>query len=159
MDFVVFVFIMIFCLCCFVHRSPEINSSLGQKQLPQKIQGDSVRHLEFVALLQLSHCVVGLCRWIDRLFSIFFAPASFEKKTDVSWKCGHVLGVDWWQRIYLRYKRYIQFNKYRSGWWHIDTSQMIITGILATDNETRSSFVEVSNHKSFRYRKCRYRTL
>ena len=30
-----------------------------------------------------------------------------------------------------------------------DTSQMIITGILATDNETRSSFVEVSNHQEF----------
>ena len=26
---------------------------------------------------------------------------------------------------------------------------MIITGILATDNETRSSFVEVSNHQEF----------
>lgn len=158
MDFVVFVFIMIF--CCVVLSIAHLKSThpLGKNNFPKNPRWfrSSFGIRGFAPTQPLRRRIVSLDR---SLVQHIFAPASFEKKTDVSWKCGHVLGVDWWQRIYLRYKRYIQFNKYRSGWWHIDTSQMIITGILATDNETRSSFVEVSNHKSFRYRKCRYRTL
>lgn len=68
--------------CCVVLSIAHLKSThpLGKNNFPKTPPGDSVRHLEFVALLQLSHCVVGLCRWIDRLFSIFLVHLALKKK-------------------------------------------------------------------------------